>query len=86
MTTSGDAVFKDAGNTEIFRIDGSEDSLLMDTTRKIQFRDTGLYIHSTTNGQLDIVADTALVLTSPYVGLGNAATGPGEIRFYEDTD
>ena len=33
-TTPGDAIFKDAGSTEIFRIDGSEDSLLMDTTRK----------------------------------------------------
>ena len=85
-TTTGDAIFKDAGSTEIFRIDGSEDSLLIDTTRKIQFRDTGLYIHSSVDGQLDIAADTALLLTSPYVGLGNAATGPGEIRFYEDTD
>ena len=85
-TTTGDAIFKDAGSTEIFRIDGSEDSLLMDTTRKIQLRDTGLYIHSSVDGQLDIAADTALLLTSPYVGLGNAATGPGEIRFYEDTD
>ena len=45
-----------------------------------------MYIHSSVDGQLDIAADTALLLTSPYVGVGNAATGPGEIRFYEDTD
>ena len=58
----------------------------VNTTNKIQFRDSGLYIHSSADGQLDIVTDTALLLTSPYVGVGNAATGPGEIRFYEDTD
>jgi len=58
----------------------------VNTTNKIQFRDSGLYIHSSVDGQLDIVTDTALLLTSPYVGVGNAATGPGEIRFYEDTD
>ena len=36
-TTAGDAVFEDAGGTEIFRIDGSADSLLMAGTKKIEF-------------------------------------------------
>ena len=35
------------------------------TTGKVQFRDTGLFINSSTNGQLDIDADTELELTAP---------------------
>ncbi|MFA5132747.1 MAG: hypothetical protein WC444_05500 [Candidatus Paceibacterota bacterium] len=42
--------------------------------QKIQFRDTGLYIYSSANGQLDIVADTTLKATSPTVEL-EASTG-----------
>jgi hypothetical protein len=33
------------------------------TTSKIQFRDTGLYINSSTDGQLDIVADTTVAVS-----------------------
>jgi hypothetical protein len=34
------------------------DDLLIASTEKLQFRDTGLYIYSSADGQLDIVADT----------------------------
>lgn len=54
VATSGDAIFKDAGNAEIFRIDGSENSLLMATNLKIQFRDANAFIHS--NDANDLLA------------------------------
>lgn len=40
----------------------SGDSLLA-TDKKVQFRDTALYIHSTADGQLDIVADTTVAIS-----------------------
>ena len=49
------------------------DDLLIASTEKIQFRDTAISINSSTDGQLDIDADTELELTSPIVDI-NAST------------
>jgi len=38
-------------------IDGLADDILVDTDKKIQFRDTGIYIQSSANGKLTISAD-----------------------------
>ena len=54
-------------------IDGLGEDLLVATTAAIQFRDTDLSINSSTDGQLDIDADTELELTSPIVDI-NAST------------
>lgn len=39
------------------------------TTKKLQFRDTGLFINSSVDGQLDIDADAELEITSPIVDI-----------------
>jgi len=39
------------------------------TTTKLQFRDPGLYINSSTDGQLDIDADTEVEVTAPTVDI-----------------
>lgn len=54
-------------------IDGLGEDLLVATTAAVQFRDTDLSINSSTDGQLDIDADTELELTSPIVDI-NAST------------
>ena len=41
----------------------------MGTNKKLLFRDSGLFINSSTNGQLDIDADTELELTAPTIQL-----------------
>ena len=38
------------------------DDILMATTEKLQFRDTGIYIHSSTDGQLDVIADGTVLI------------------------
>jgi len=49
------------------------DDLLIATTEKIQFRDTGLYINSSADGQLDIVADTEIQIAATTIDInGNA--------------
>jgi len=39
------------------------------TDQKIQFRDTGIYINSSADGQLDIVADTEIQIAATTVDL-----------------
>ena len=45
------------------------DDILIASTEKLQFRDTALYINSSADGQLDIVADTEIQLTATTVDL-----------------
>ena len=40
------------------------DDILMSSTEKLQFRDTAIYLNSSTDGQLDIVADTLVQVAS----------------------
>ena len=49
------------------------DDILIASTEKIQFRDTAIFINSSTDGQLDIDADTELEITAPIVDI-NAST------------
>jgi hypothetical protein len=50
------------------------DEILMTTTEKILFRDTALSINSSTDGQLDIDADTEVEITAPLVEMSADAT------------
>jgi len=54
-------------------IDGLAEDILVATDKKVQFRDTGLLINSSTDGQLDIDADVELEITAPTVDI-NAST------------
>ena len=71
-STAGDAVFLDAGDTEIFRIDGSADSLLMASTKKIEFGSADAFIHHdgtdlqiTDNADIDLSAGAEIRLDAP---------------------
>ena len=55
------------------------DDLLIDTTEKIQFRDTAIYIHSSADGQLDLVADTEIQLAATTVDLNGNLDVSGTI-------
>lgn len=70
--TSG-AQFKDLYIDGVAYVDGFAEDTLFATDKKVQFRDAGLFINSSTNGQLDIDADTELELTAPTLDV-NAAT------------
>ena len=45
------------------------DDILMATTEKLQFRDTAIYIHSSTDGQLDLVADTEIQIAATTIDI-----------------
>jgi len=45
------------------------DDILLTTTEKLQFRDTAIYIHSSADGQLDLVADTEIQIAATTVDI-----------------
>src|SRR6056300_483155 len=49
------------------------------TDQKIQFRDTGIYINSSADGQLDIVADTEIQIAATTIDINGAINASGEI-------
>ena len=67
-----DIIFKDAGGNTIFTIDGSAESILMASGKKIEFADTGEYISGDTN-DLNIASGRHILLSSTNnVGIGIA--------------
>ena len=48
---------------------------LVNAAVKLQFRDTGIYLHSSTDGQLDIVADTTVAIAGAATFDGNVTLG-----------
>ena len=59
--------FKDLYIDGTAYIDGFAADILTATDKKVQFRDAAIFINSSTDGQLDIDADTTIELNSPEV-------------------
>jgi len=69
------AVFLDtAGNIS------SGGVLAISANNKLQFRDTGLFINSSANGQLDIVADIEVQIVAPTVDINGAVDVSGAVN------
>jgi adenosyl cobinamide kinase/adenosyl cobinamide phosphate guanylyltransferase len=49
------------------------------TTDKVQFRDAAIYINSSVDGQLDIVADTEIQIAATTIDINGAVNASGEI-------
>ena len=75
---------------ELVRFDASEKQthfkrgILMDSTRKLQFRDDAIYLKSSTDGQLDIVADDKIALTTGADAI--TITSAGKVDTFEVVD
>ena len=55
------------------------DDILLDSTEKLQFRDTAIYINSSADGQLDIVADTEIQLAATTIDINGAVDISGAL-------
>jgi hypothetical protein len=51
----------------------------LSTTDKVQFRDAAIYINSSVDGQLDIVADTEVQIAATTIDINGAINASGEI-------
>jgi len=63
---SNDGVMKWMEDEDYFEF---SDDILVASTEKLQFRDTALYINSSTDGQLDIVADTEVQIAATTIDI-----------------
>ena len=61
--------------------DASADTFTMYTDSKFYLRDTGLYVYSSADGQLDLIGDTVIKLTAPTIELegSSALTLDGDV-------
>ena len=71
-----DGVFKWMEDEDYFEF---SDDILVASTEKLQFRDTALYINSSTDGQLDIVADTEVQIAATTVDINGAVDVSGTL-------
>ena len=55
------------------------DDILLTTTEKLQFRDTAIYINSSTDGQLDLVADTEIQIAATTIDVNGNLDVSGTI-------
>jgi len=55
------------------------DDILMNSTERINFYDTAIYIYSSTDGQLDLVADTEIQIAATTIDINGAVALNGAI-------
>ena len=73
---SNDGVMKWMEDEDYFEF---SDDILIASTEKLQFRDTAIYINSSTDGQLDIVADTEVQIAATTVDINGAVDVSGNL-------
>jgi len=73
---SNDGVLKWMEDEDYFEF---SDDILIATTEKLQFRDTAIYIHSSADGQLDLVADTEIQIAATTVDINGAVDVSGNL-------
>ena len=69
--------FGDDQDTTLTHTDGT--GLTLNSTNKLCFYDTALYIHSSTDGQLDLVADTEIQIAATTIDINGAVALNGAI-------
>ena len=70
------AVLGFGADTDVTLTHVADTGLLLNAAMQLQFRDSGLKIHSTANGQLDIDADATIDIVGPVTNI-TATTGAG---------
>ena len=82
LDISGDIDVDGTANLDIVDIDGAVNiaaTTTVATDNKIQFRDTAIYVNSSADGQLDIVADTEVQIAATTVDINGAVDISGNL-------
>ena len=73
---SNDGVLKWMEDEDYFEF---SDDILVASTEKLQFRDTAIYINSSTDGQLDLVADTEIQIAATTIDINGEVDISGNL-------
>src|SRR5210317_2532350 len=79
---SNDGVMKWMEDEDYFEF---SDDLLVASTEKLQFRDTAIYINSSADGQLDLVADTEIQIAATTVDINGNVDISGSLTLGSST-
>ena len=75
--TSNDGVLTWMEDEDYFKF---SDDILVDSAEKVLFRDSAIYIHSSADGQLDLVADTEIQIAATTVDLNGNLDVSGTLK------
>mgnify|MGYP000273973681 CR=1 FL=1 len=70
---------KDGDNGTTFGFTIASDALMMTSTNRLEFGDTGTYIHQSADGVLDLVSDTEIEINATTIDLNGAVAMDGAI-------
>jgi len=76
---SDSAVLKFGADSDTTLTHTDDTGLTLNSTNKLLFRDTGLYVYSSTDGQLDLVADTEIQIAATTIDINGAVALNGAI-------
>ncbi len=65
---------KDGDNGTTFGFTIATDALMMSSTNRLEFGDTGTYIHQSADGVLDLVSDTEIEINATTIDVNGADT------------
>ena len=75
---------KDGDNGTTFGFTIASDALMMSSTNRLEFGDTGTYIHQSADGVLDLVSDTELELNATTIDINGAVDISGDTTIAGD--
>ena len=75
---------KDGDNGTTFGFTIASDALMMSSTNRLEFGDTGTYIYQSTDGQLDLVADTEIQIAATTIDMNGAVDISGDTTIAGD--
>jgi len=70
---------KDGDNGTTFGFTIASDALMMSSTNRLEFGDTGTYIHQSADGVLDLVSDTELELNATTIDINGTVDISGDV-------
>ena len=70
---------KDGDNGTTFGFTIASDALMMSSTNRLEFGDTGTYIHQSADGVLDLVSDTEIEINATTVDINGAVEISGDL-------
>jgi len=77
---------KDGDNGTTFGFTIATDALMMSSTNRLEFGDTGTYIHQSADGVLDLVSDTEIEINATTIDMNGAADLSGNLTVGGDID
>ena len=76
---------KDGDNGTTFGFTIASDALMMSSTNRLEFGDTGTYIHQSADGVLDLVSDTEIELNGTIDINGAVTMDGGNVTINDDS-